>query len=50
MEMKIILSTLLQKYDWTVTPTLAEISPVRKPFSMQKKLKATLDRSSSKVS
>jgi retinoid hydroxylase len=41
MEMKIILSTLLQKYDWTVTPTIAEIAPVRKPFSMQKKLKAT---------
>jgi retinoid hydroxylase len=40
MEMKIILSTLLQKYDWTVTPTTAEISPVRQPFSMQKKLKA----------
>ena len=42
MEMKIILSTLLQKYDWTVTPTTAEISPVRRPFTMQKKLKATL--------
>jgi cytochrome P450 len=41
MEMKIILSTLLQKYDWTVTPTIAEIAPVRKPFSMQKKLIAT---------
>jgi retinoid hydroxylase len=41
MEMKIILSTLLQNYDWTVTPTIAEIAPVRKPFSMQKKLKAT---------
>jgi retinoid hydroxylase len=41
MEMKIILSTLLQKYDWTVTPSLEEIAPVRKPFSMQKKLKAT---------
>jgi retinoid hydroxylase len=41
MEMKIILSTLLQKYDWTVTPTTAEIAPVRKPFSMQKQLKAT---------
>jgi retinoid hydroxylase len=41
MEMKIILSTLLQKYDWTVTPTVAEIAPVRKPFTMQKKLKAT---------
>jgi retinoid hydroxylase len=40
MEMKIILSTLLQKYDWTVTPSIAEISPVRKPFSMQKNLKA----------
>jgi retinoid hydroxylase len=39
MEMKIILSTLLQKYDWTVTP--ANISPVRRPFTMQKKLKAT---------
>jgi hypothetical protein len=24
-----------------VTPTLAEIAPVRKPLSMQKKLKAT---------
>jgi len=41
MEMKIILSTLLQKYDWTVTPTTAEISPVRRPFTMQKQLKAT---------
>jgi retinoid hydroxylase len=41
MEMKIILSTLLQNYDWIVTPTTAEISPVRKPFTMQKKLKAT---------
>jgi retinoid hydroxylase len=41
LEMKIILSTLLQNYDWTVTPNLAEISPVRKPFSMQKQLKAT---------
>jgi cytochrome P450 len=41
MEMKIILSTLLQKYDWTVTPTTAEISPVRQPAKMQKQLKAT---------
>jgi retinoid hydroxylase len=41
MEMKIMLSTLLQTYDWTVTPTTAEISPVRRPFTMQKKLKAT---------
>jgi retinoid hydroxylase len=41
MEMKIILAMLLQKYDWTVTPTIAEIAPVRKPFSMQKKLTAT---------
>jgi retinoid hydroxylase len=41
MEMKIILSTLLQKYDWTVTPTPAEIAPVRQPTTMQKKLKAT---------
>ncbi len=40
MEMKIILSTLLQKYDWTVTPTTAEIAPVRRPFMMQKQLKA----------
>ena len=41
MEMKIILSTLLQKYDWTVTPTTAEIAPVRRFATMQKKLKAT---------
>ncbi len=40
MEMKIILSTLLQKYDWSVTPTTAEIAPVRRPFSMQKQLRA----------
>ena len=40
MEMKIIISTLLQKYDWTVTPTTAEIAPVRRPFTMQKQLKA----------
>ncbi len=41
MEMKVILATLLQKYDWTVTPTTAEISPVRRQFAMLKKLKAT---------
>ena len=41
MEMKIILSTLLQKYDWTVTPTTAEIAPVRRQFMMEEKLKAT---------
>lgn len=41
MEMKIILSTLLQKYDWTVTPTTADIAPVRRPTMMQKQLKAT---------
>jgi retinoid hydroxylase len=39
MEMKIILATLLQNYDWTVTP--ANISPVHRPFTMQKKLQAT---------
>jgi retinoid hydroxylase len=39
MEMKVILATLLEKYDWTVTPT--DIMPVRKPFMMQRKLKAT---------
>jgi retinoid hydroxylase len=41
MEMKVILATLLQKYDWTVTPTTAEIAPVRRQFTMLKKLKAT---------
>jgi retinoid hydroxylase len=41
MEMKIMLSTLLQKYDWTVTPTVAEIAPVSRPFTMQRNLKAT---------
>ena len=41
MEMKIMLSTLLQKYDWTVTPTISEIAPVRRPVTMQKLLKAT---------
>jgi retinoid hydroxylase len=40
MEMKIILSTLLHKYDWTVTPTTAEISPVRRPVMTIKKLTA----------
>jgi retinoid hydroxylase len=40
MEMKIILTTLLQKYNWTVMPTTAEILPVRNPVTMQKKLKA----------
>ena len=44
MEMKIILSTLLQKYDWTVTPTTAEIAPVRRFATMQKKLKATFTK------
>jgi retinoid hydroxylase len=41
MEMKIILSTLVQKYDWTVTPTTAEIAPVRRQFATLKQLKAT---------
>jgi retinoid hydroxylase len=44
MEMKIMLSTLLQKYDWTVTPSTAEIAPVRRPFTMQKLLKAKFTR------
>ncbi len=43
MEMKLILSNLLQ-YDWTVTPTAAEISPVRQHISMQKQLRTKLVR------
>jgi retinoid hydroxylase len=42
MEMKLILSILLQNYDWTVTPTAAEIAPVRQPLRMQKCLQAKL--------
>jgi retinoid hydroxylase len=42
MEMKVILSTLLQRCDWTVTPTISEIAPVRRPFMMQRQLKVTL--------
>jgi retinoid hydroxylase len=42
MEMKIILSTLLQKYDWSVIPTVSEITPLRRPTKMQTKLRAKL--------
>ncbi len=42
MEMKLILTTLLQKYDWTVTPSAAQIAPVLQHITMQKQLRAQL--------
>lgn len=40
MEMKIILSTLLRHYDWTVTPEREAIAPVRQPSKIQDSLRA----------
>jgi cytochrome P450 len=40
LEMKVILSTLLHQYDWTVTPERSEIAPVWQPSKIQKKLQA----------
>lgn len=39
MEMKIVLSTLLRHYDWTVTPERATV-PVRQPSKVQNSLRA----------
>jgi retinoid hydroxylase len=44
MEMKIILSALLQSCDWTVTPTAESIAPVRRQFMTLKQLQATISR------
>jgi len=46
MEMRIILSTLLRQYNWTVTPERAAIAPVYQPSKMQKKLQACFSRMS----
>lgn len=40
MEMKVILSTLLRHYDWTVTPDRATIAPVRQPSKVQNMLRS----------
>lgn len=40
MEMKIVLSTLLRSYDWTVTPERSAIAPVRQPSKIQDSLRA----------
>ena len=40
MEMKIVLSTLLRHYDWTVTPERSAIAPVCQPSKVQETLQA----------
>ena len=40
MEIKIVLSTLLRHYDWTVTPEKSAIAPVRQPSKIQNSLQA----------
>lgn len=40
MEMKIILSTLLRHYDWTVTPERSTVAPIRQPSKDQNKLRS----------
>ncbi|HEY9662817.1 MAG TPA: cytochrome P450 [Allocoleopsis sp.] len=40
MEMRIILSTLLRQFDWTVTPERSTITPVRQPSKVHSKLQA----------
>lgn len=42
MEMKIVLSTLLRHYDWTVTPEPSTIVPVRQPSKVQDSLRAQI--------
>ena len=41
MELKLIVSTLLRDYDWTVTPEKATIAPIRQPSKLQTKVQAT---------
>ncbi|MEH2264217.1 cytochrome P450 [Nostoc sp.] len=40
MEMKIVLSTLLRHYDWTVKPDYSAIAPVRQPSKVKDTLQA----------
>lgn len=40
MEMKIFLSALLHKFDWSVTPKYSDILPVRQPTKIERILKA----------
>ncbi len=42
MEMKIVLSTLLRQYDWTVLPDRSAIAPVRQPSKVQDSLRAQI--------
>jgi retinoid hydroxylase len=42
MEMKIFLATLLQRYDWNVTPEYKTINYQQPPFQVEKKLQAQL--------
>ncbi|MEH2447945.1 MAG: cytochrome P450 [Nostoc sp.] len=43
MEMKIVLSTLLRHYDWTVKPDYSVIAPVRQPSKVKDTLQAYIE-------
>jgi cytochrome P450 len=43
MEMKIVLSTLLRHYDWTVKPDYSAIAPVRQPSKLKDTLQAYIE-------
>jgi len=40
MELKLIVSTLLRDYDWTIIPEKATIAPIRQPSKMQARVRA----------
>ncbi|WP_313931622.1 cytochrome P450 [Nostoc sp. FACHB-133] len=43
MGMKIVLSTLLRNYDWTVKPDYSAIAPVRQPSKIKDTLQAYIE-------
>ncbi|MFS0519109.1 cytochrome P450 [Nostoc sp. UIC 10607] len=43
MEMKIVLSTLLRHYDWTVKPDYSAIAPIRQPSKIKDTLEAYIE-------
>jgi len=44
MEMKIILSTLLRHFDWSITPDPSSIAPVRQQYKVERTLQAKVKR------
>ena len=48
MESKIVLSTLLRRFDWDITPAYSTVAPVRQPSKIERMLRAQVVRASPK--